>query len=282
MHAKSIRTMGRRGVIVACFGLTLSPAAFAVSPLEATLGASVNAFLYPTMPAASVVTQSAIAAGASSLTIDPTVTAAVLASHVSADLQFSSANAGSLTVQLLASVTGESNDSFAEGYKASAVAGSLYNAQAANPALASYAFVVGGNGDVALTWNIWTTNSRTSEFGNNLSFGHLTTSPASLDVYHLGLLTSQILVAPTPLRSASSTDISFSALAGDTVVLRLLPNMNMSTSGSFTGIGTLSQDVAITFQVTAVPEPETYAMMLAGLGLMGFVARRRKQGQAPA
>lgn len=28
--------------------------------------------------------------------------------------------------------------------------------------------------------------------------------------------------------------------------------------------------------LAAVPEPETYAMMLAGLGLMGFVARRRK------
>lgn len=28
--------------------------------------------------------------------------------------------------------------------------------------------------------------------------------------------------------------------------------------------------------VTAVPEPETYGMMLAGLGLMGFAARRRK------
>ena len=28
--------------------------------------------------------------------------------------------------------------------------------------------------------------------------------------------------------------------------------------------------------VTAVPEPETYAMMLAGLGLVGFMARRRK------
>ncbi|MES2553545.1 MAG: FxDxF family PEP-CTERM protein, partial [Pseudomonadota bacterium] len=27
---------------------------------------------------------------------------------------------------------------------------------------------------------------------------------------------------------------------------------------------------------SAVPEPETYGMMLAGLGLMGFVARRRK------
>ena len=32
--------------------------------------------------------------------------------------------------------------------------------------------------------------------------------------------------------------------------------------------------------VTAVPEPETYAMMLAGLGLMGAVARRRKAKQA--
>ena len=31
--------------------------------------------------------------------------------------------------------------------------------------------------------------------------------------------------------------------------------------------------------VAAVPEPETYAMMLAGLGLMGFVARRRKEDQ---
>ncbi len=29
--------------------------------------------------------------------------------------------------------------------------------------------------------------------------------------------------------------------------------------------------------VPAVPEPETYAMMLAGLGLIGFIARRRKQ-----
>ena len=29
--------------------------------------------------------------------------------------------------------------------------------------------------------------------------------------------------------------------------------------------------------IPAIPEPETYAMMLAGLGLLGFVARRRRQ-----
>jgi hypothetical protein len=36
-------------------------------------------------------------------------------------------------------------------------------------------------------------------------------------------------------------------------------------------------DMVITMSVTAVPEPETYAMMLAGLGLMGLVARRKQQ-----
>jgi len=29
-----------------------------------------------------------------------------------------------------------------------------------------------------------------------------------------------------------------------------------------------------------VPEPETYAMLLAGLGLLGFVARRKKHKAA--
>jgi len=32
--------------------------------------------------------------------------------------------------------------------------------------------------------------------------------------------------------------------------------------------------------VAAIPEPETYAMMLAGLGLLGAVSRRRKQKAA--
>lgn len=35
-----------------------------------------------------------------------------------------------------------------------------------------------------------------------------------------------------------------------------------------------------TLDVTPLPEPETYAMFMAGLGLMGFIARHRKSDQA--
>jgi len=38
-------------------------------------------------------------------------------------------------------------------------------------------------------------------------------------------------------------------------------------------------DSNYTLHIAAVPEPETYAMLLAGLGLMGAIARRRRQQQ---
>lgn len=44
------------------------------------------------------------------------------------------------------------------------------------------------------------------------------------------------------------------------------------TTTSNDNVGALLDNVS----VTAVPEPETYALMLAGLGLIGFSARRRK------
>ncbi len=45
------------------------------------------------------------------------------------------------------------------------------------------------------------------------------------------------------------------------------------TSGASGYSGAVIDNVS----VSAVPEPETYAMLLAGLGLMGAIARRRKQ-----
>lgn len=41
-----------------------------------------------------------------------------------------------------------------------------------------------------------------------------------------------------------------------------------------------SSDIKVYSTVPAVPEPETYALMLAGLGVVGFVARRRNRQAA--
>lgn len=49
--------------------------------------------------------------------------------------------------------------------------------------------------------------------------------------------------------------------------------------GSNAGIGgVVITDINTNTIAAPVPEPETYAMLLTGLGLMGFAARRRKQG----
>ena len=49
--------------------------------------------------------------------------------------------------------------------------------------------------------------------------------------------------------------------------------LKFTAIGTDDSLGTSLDNVSLT---TAVPEPETYAMLLAGLGLVGFAARRRK------
>lgn len=46
---------------------------------------------------------------------------------------------------------------------------------------------------------------------------------------------------------------------------------------SFKGLGVVVDNVTVT---TAVPEPQTYALLLAGLALVGAAAKRRRQPQA--
>jgi len=60
-----------------------------------------------------------------------------------------------------------------------------------------------------------------------------------------------------------------------------------STNGGFAPFGidnlqfATSTNLSST-QVSPIPEPETYALMIAGLGLLGFVARRRTKNAAAA
>jgi hypothetical protein len=54
----------------------------------------------------------------------------------------------------------------------------------------------------------------------------------------------------------------------------------LAVSGTGGDLVLSSVSVDFTAITTVVPEPETYAMMLAGLGLVGFMARSRKQVEA--
>ncbi|CAM8642822.1 PEP-CTERM protein-sorting domain [Comamonadaceae bacterium] len=80
----------------------------------------------------------------------------------------------------------------------------------------------------------------------------------------------------TGLKADFST-LSFSAAvlpdAFSTFQLTGFTHLRSVTLGALPGRGYLAVD---NLQVTAVPESETYALMLAGLGLMAAVSRRRK------
>jgi len=80
------------------------------------------------------------------------------------------------------------------------------------------------------------------------------------------LYSGATLLASGPLGNITSTP----TLAPGAYDLRVSGTLT-ATSGFYSG--------SVNFNSTTapIPEPETYAMMLAGLGLMGFVARRRKQ-----
>ena len=70
-----------------------------------------------------------------------------------------------------------------------------------------------------------------------------------------------------------SISFSFMAQAGDTLILSASQGVHMNATGPIDA--SLTGMLSGNFTLTAVPEPEQYAMLLAGLGLIGGIARRR-------
>lgn len=113
--------------------------------------------------------------------------------------------------------------------------------------------------------NFLTGNWYSTETWNGLSVGTGNTfSFSGLDIDLIqsvatGSVTGSILGGPSSLANAS-----FSVYFND-------------NSWGTAKLSQLNWSENQTLTITAVPEPETYAMLLAGLGFVGAIARRRKQ-----
>lgn len=68
--------------------------------------------------------------------------------------------------------------------------------------------------------------------------------------------------------TSASPDVAFSLISG-------FSDASDAFIAYDTGLGTSGEGSLNFTAVTAVPEPQTYAMFLAGLGLLGFASRRK-------
>lgn len=96
-----------------------------------------------------------------------------------------------------------------------------------------------------------------------------TSGPAIRDIagFYFGLYTQSGNVVVPASMSTDAMSLSFGLLSAGSYMLKFWGSPAGTKGGYYNG----------TISVAAVPEPETYAMFLAGLGLIGGIARRRKQ-----
>jgi hypothetical protein len=107
--------------------------------------------------------------------------------------------------------------------------------------------------------------------GINLQFGDAGIQGGPAVQYNNGKYNGLFFV--DDFKSPNGTSLELSVQGGSFSIYRLSDYQNLSTGFLNIGNGGLTNVQSFT---APVPEPDTYGMMLAGLGLMGFTVRRKK------
>lgn len=138
---------------------------------------------------------------------------------------------------------------------------------------ASFANTVTGAFTDSWTFNLPTLSAVAASVTNvEVSFGSFTAG--GIMGFEAWLNGTQLFGPTSIVGPVSGVTVKTQVLAGGTV----LPAGMYSLMVKGSGITGASASYGGNIVATPVPEPETYAMMLAGLAAVGFLARRRRNG----
>jgi PEP-CTERM motif-containing protein len=126
-----------------------------------------------------------------------------------------------------------------------------------------------------------------SLFAAPSSVSDWTLVPGGLDANSCTGSGSGFLCADSAITLNSGQGVAVTSGNGPGVDLAWIFDLTMDNGALFTAVdqatiksryvGPLDDQHLIASNITLVPEPETYAMLLAGFGMLGFIARRRKR-----
>ncbi|MES2949588.1 MAG: PEP-CTERM sorting domain-containing protein [Pseudomonadota bacterium] len=160
-------------------------------------------------------------------------------------------------------------------------AGSVLNTSGSGIDIVGVVYDLGPQVAGAAIWELYSSTGTQSNFltGSWYSTESWTgLSVGSGNTFSFSGLDIDLIVSTLPANVTSSTLGAPSSLAGATFSVYFSDN-SWGTAQLNQATWDTNQTLTIN-AVSAVPEPESYAMLLAGLGLMGAVARRRKSKQA--